>query len=307
MIYPLVQKLNAKEGISIDLICAKMSLCKRAYFDWLKRPKCKREIEDEQILALIKAAHENDPAAGYRILRHDILDDLKAQGLYASKNRIAKICRQHNIFANHSNKHAKSTYKNAPKPSHDDLLRRKFKADKPNVVWVTDITEHPTREGKVYWCGFKDLCSNKIVGSAASNRMTASLAVDALNDALANRSYPKGVIVHSDRGSQYNSRQFLTALKDNGLTGSMGQVRTCADNAAMESFNALLQKNVFNQKRVWDSGSELIYEIYKWVNTRYNTKRRQDALGKMTPMEYELIYFGEVGQKNFEDVKMTAN
>lgn len=291
MIYPLVQKLNVGEGIPIDLICKKMHLCKREYFKWLKFPLTRRDVEETQILELLKAAHINDPAAGYRILKDDIASELEKLNLTASLNRVARICSKYKIYANHSNKHAKMQRKHVHKPSHDDLLRRKFKAGEPNMVWVTDITEHKTSEGKVYWCGFKDLCSNKIVGQAASSRMNTDLVVSALHDSLQNRGVPKNTIVHSDRGGQYNSIQFLKTLKAYELKGSMGQVRTCADNAAMESFNALLQKNVLNQRKVWQTRTDLIHQIYRWVNTRYNKERRQKALDKMTPVEYELVYF----------------
>jgi transposase InsO family protein len=171
------------------------------------------------------------------------------------------------------------------------VINRKFKYEKPNLAWLSDITEHPTAEGKVYWCGYKDLCSNKIVGQAASARMTTDLVLAALKDALSNRHYPTKVIIHSDRGSQYTSNDFKKTIKSYDLVQSMGQVRTCADNAAIESFNALLQKNVLNRKKHWQTRSELISRIYSWVNNRYNGQRRQDGLNRMTPIEYEAVYF----------------
>jgi transposase InsO family protein len=119
--------------------------------------------------------------------------------------------------------------------------------------------------------------------------MTTDLVLHALDNALKNRNNPTGVIVHSDRGSQYNSTIFKAVLKRSKLLGSMGQVHTCADNAAMESFNALLQKNVFNQQKIWRTRSELIGRINKWVNVRYNKERRQAKLNDMTPREYDII------------------
>jgi putative transposase len=141
---------------------------------------------------------------------------------------------------------------------HDDLVQRQFNAPAPDVVWVTDITEHPTVEGKLYCCAIKDLFSNRIVGYALDERMTAKLAVSALRAAIARRQPNGTVVVHSDRGSQFRARAFRAVLKSAGLTGSMGRVAAAGDNAAMESFFSLLQKNVFDRRR-WRTRSELSY------------------------------------------------
>ena len=133
---------------------------------------------------------------------------------------------------------------------HDDLVQRVFSAPAPDMVWLTDITEHPTLEGKLYCCSIKDVFSNRIVGYALGPRMTAQLAVRALRTAIARRRPEGTVVVHSDRGGQFRSRAFRAALKANGLVGSMGRVAAAADNAAMESFYALLQKNVLEPSAV---------------------------------------------------------
>ena len=109
-------------------------------------------------------------------------------------------------------------------PAHDDRVRRDFNAERTNQLWLTDITEHRTREGKVYMCAVKDVWSNRIVGYSISDRMKSKIAVDALNMAVARRGSVAGCIVHSDRGSQFRSRKFLAALRRHQLKGSMGQV-----------------------------------------------------------------------------------
>lgn len=117
--------------------------------------------------------------------------------------------------------------------------------------------------------------------------MTAKLAVTALRSAVARR-HPDGtVVVHSDRGGPFRSKAFRATLKANGLTGSMGRVAAAGDNAAMESFHSLLQKNVLNRRR-WRTRAELRYEVIHWIEHTYNRRRRQRALGKLTPIEYEL-------------------
>ncbi|SMO85456.1 Integrase core domain-containing protein [Propioniciclava tarda] len=155
-------------------------------------------------------------------------------------------------------------------------------------MWLTDITEHWTDEGKLYACAIKDVWSNRIVGYSISDRMKSTIAVDALAMAVARRGNVTGCVVHSDRGSQFRSRKFLAALRRHGLTGSMGQVASAGDNAAMESFFALLQKNVLNRRR-WRTRHDLRIAIVTWTETTYHRRRRQQRLGRLTPIEYETI------------------
>ena len=118
-------------------------------------------------------------------------------------------------------------------PVHDDLVLRDFTADTLNQLWLVDITEHWTDEGKLYLCAIKDVCSNRIVGYSIDSRMTADLAVAALRNAVSLRN-PAGTTLYSDRGSQFRSRKFVELLRETGITGSIGRVGACADNAAME-------------------------------------------------------------------------
>ncbi|WP_245777798.1 IS3 family transposase [Lentzea xinjiangensis] len=173
-------------------------------------------------------------------------------------------------------------------PVHDDLVRRDFTATVPNRLWLVDITEHRTTEGKLYLCAVKDVCSNRIVGYSIDSRMKSRLAVTALTNALARRGEVAGCVVHTDRGSQFRSRRFVRALARHGLTGSMGRVGAAGDNAAMESFFALLQNNVLN-RRTWSTRGELRTAIVTWIERTYHRRRRQAALGRLTPIEYEAI------------------
>ena len=163
-----------------------------------------------------------------------------------------------------------------------------FSADALDQLWLGDITEHPTKEGKLYLCAIKDVCSNRIVGYSIDERMKARLAVAAINNAVARRGDVAGCIFHTDRGSQFRSRKVHRALTRHHMVGSMGQVGSAGDNAAMESFFALLQKNVLNTKR-WDTREELRIAIVTWIERTYHRRRRQVALGRLTPVEYEAI------------------
>ena len=145
-------------------------------------------------------------------------------------------------------------------------------------------------EGKLYLCAIKDVYSNRIVGYSIDSRMKASLAVSALHNAIALRD-PDGTVIHSDRGSQRRSNAFVWTLTGNGLTGSMGRVGACADNAAMESFFSLLQKNVLDRQR-WATRADLRLAIVTWIEKTYHRKRRQRRLGRLTPIEFETINTG---------------
>ena len=151
------------------------------------------------------------------------------------------------------------------------------------------MTEHPTTEGKLYLCAIKDAFSNRIVGYSIDDRMPAALAVRALDNAVAVRATTPLTIVHSDRGSQFRAHIFVRALRRHEVRGSMGRVATCADNAAMESFFSLLQKNVLNTKK-WQTREELRLAIVTWIEKDYNRRRRQRLLGRLTSVEYETIY-----------------
>lgn len=166
-------------------------------------------------------------------------------------------------------------------------MLRDFTATELNRLWLTDITEHWTDEGKLYLCAIKDVCSNRIVGYSIDSRMTAELAVAALRNAVALRE-PAGTTLHSDRGSQFRSRKFVEQLREFEITGSMGRVGACADNAAMESLFSLLQKNVLNRQR-WHSRPEQRLAIVTWIARTYYRRRRQRRLGRLTPIEFEII------------------
>ena len=236
--------------------------------------------------------HADDVTLGYRFLT----DELESEhGISASENRVHRLCRIAGIHASHHRKRSKPG-STGPAP-HDDLLavvdehgvvRHEFLADAPNKVWLWDISEHPTREGKLYICAIKDVWSNKIVGYSIDSRMKSRLAVDALRSAVARRGQTAGCILHTDRGSQFRSRKFVRALHGHDMVGSMGRVGAAGDNAAMESFFALLQKNVLDRRR-WDTRQELRMAIVVWIERTYHRRRRQAALGRLTPIEYETI------------------
>ena len=282
MTFPLVRDLAA-EGVPVVVTCEVLGFSPQAFYKWRANPVCDRDLDDAYLANAIIDIHADDPAFGYRF----IADELEADGHQASENRVHRVCREHKIWSTTSRKGRKGSGKRPGPAVHDDLVKRVFTAEHLDQVWLTDITEHPTSEGKVYCCAIKDVCSNRIVGYAIADRMTAQLATTALRTAIARRQPASTVVVHSDRGSQFRSRAFRRVLADANLQGSMGRVASAGDNAAMESFFSLLQKNVLDQQP-WRTRDELRLAMIIWIERTYNRRRRQRRLGRLTPVEFEL-------------------
>ena len=282
MMYPLVRDLAA-EGIPVVVTCRVLEFSPQAFYKWRANPISNRDLDDAYVVNELVDAHADDPEFGYRFLA----DELERAGHRLNERRIWRLCRDNGIWSTTTKKGRKGK---VPGPAvHDDLVQRDFTASRPDAMWLTDITEHPATEGRLYVCAIKDVLSNRIVGYALDERMTAALATSALRAAIARRRPVGTVVVHSDRGSQFRSRQFRAVLAAAGLTGSMGRVAAAGDNAAMESFFSLLQKNVLDRHR-WRTRSELRYAIVTWIEHTYNQRRRQRGLGKLTPVEYELTF-----------------
>ncbi|SNC62442.1 Transposase InsO and inactivated derivatives [Kytococcus aerolatus] len=285
MTYPLVRDLAA-DGIPVTVACRVLKFSPQAFYAWCAHPVSDRDLVDAYAMNAAYEIHAEDPGLGYRF----IADELADAGHALSERRVWKICHQGQIVSAHSR--TRGRRKKPGPPVHDDLVQRDFTAEAPNRLWLTDITEHPTAEGKLYLCAVKDVWSRRIVGYSINDRMTSQLAVDALEMAIARRGRDTtaGCVVHADRGSQFRSRTYLCALHRHGLTGSMGRVASSADNAAMESFFALVQKNVLNSRR-WATREQLRLAIVTWIERTYHRRRRQRALGKTTPIEFETIYW----------------
>jgi putative transposase len=283
MMFPLVREL-AVDGIPVTVTCRVLNLCRAQYYRWINRPVTDGQLDEAWLSNAIFDAHRDDPEFGYRFLA----DEVRLADHDVSDRVVWRICRDHQWWSRFGKP---KRYKGA-KPgtaSHEDLVQRRFAADAPNQLWVADLTEHWTDEGKLYVCAIKDLYSNRIVGWSIDSRMKARLVVAAIEMAVARRGDVAGCVFHTDRGSQFRARKVHRALARYGMVGSMGQVGSAADNAAMESFFALLQKNVLNRRRRWATRDELRIEITTWIERTYHQRRRQPALGRMTPIEYEMI------------------
>jgi putative transposase len=283
MMYPLVRDL-ADGGIPVTVTCRVLKIARQPYYRWLDCPVSDAELDEASLANAVFDAHRDDPEFGYRFLA----DEVRDAGHEVSDRVVWRICRDMGWWSVFGKPKARKAAKPGT-PAHDDLVRRRFTAGAANETWVADITEHRTAEGKVYLCAIKDLFSNRVVGWAIDEHMKARLVVAAIEMAIARRDGDvAGCIFHSDRGSQFRARKVHRTLARHGLVGSMGQVGSAGDNAAMESFFALLQRNVLDRRR-WDSRDELRIAIVTWIERTYHRRRRQAALGRLTPIEYERI------------------
>lgn len=306
MMFPLVRELAAQSHpvrVPVTVACRVLKLCRQQYYRWLVAPVTDAELEWAYRANALFDAHRDDPVFGYRFLHQEAVE--AGQGM--SPRTAWVICSANAWWSVFGKKRA-----GRPRPGppvHDDLLavtdakgrtRHDFTVvEEVNTVWLTDITEHHTGEGKLYVCAIKDACSGRIVGYSIDSRMKSKLAVAALDSAVVRRAADgvdvAGCIVHSDRGSQFRSRKFVKRLRIHDLVGSMGRVGACGDNAAMESFFALLQKNVLNTRR-WDTREQLRIAIVTWIERTYHRRRRQDRLGRLTPIEFETTMTTPAGQ-----------
>ena len=272
----------AADGIPVAVTCRVLKLSRQPYYRWLADPITEAELIEAYRANALFDAHADDPEFGYRYL----VEEARDAGEPMAERTAWRICSQNRLWSVFGKKRGKNG-KVGP-PVHDDLVERDFTAEGPNQLWLSDITEHRTGEGKLYLCAIKDVYSGRIVGYSIDSRMKSRLAVQALENAALMRGDVAGCVVHSDRGSQFRSRKMLRALSRHRMVGSMGRVGSSGDNAAMESFFALLQKNVLD-RRSWTTREQLRIAIVTWIERTYHRRRRQARLGKLTPIEYETI------------------
>jgi len=227
---------------------------------WLAERVTAAALAEAYLANALFDAHRDDPEFGYRFLA----DEARSEGFGACERTVWKRCSENGWWSVFGKRKSRKRSKTGT-PAHDDLVCREFSAGAPNQLWLADITEHRTDDGKLYLCAIKDVFSNRIVGWAIDERMKARLTAAARDTATARRGDIAGCILHTDRGSQFRARKLHRALTRHRMVGSMGQVGTAADNAAMESFFALLQHNVLDRRR-WTTREELRIAIITGSN-----------------------------------------
>jgi putative transposase len=213
MTYPLVREL-AGDGIPVTVTCRVLKIARQPYYRGLACPVSDAELDEAYVANAVFDAHRDDPEFGYRFLA----DEVRQAGHQVCDRTVWRICRDNGWWSVFGRPRSRRKTK-AGTPAHDDLVRRDFTAGAPNRLWLADITEHPTGEGKLYLCAIKDVFSNRIVGWSIDHRMKAHLVVAALDNAVARRDEVAGCILHSDRGSQGELKRSSQHLDRGGVCG----------------------------------------------------------------------------------------
>ena len=213
-------------------------------------------------------------------------------GMVVNRKRVERLMREAGIRGLYRRRRSFTTVRDPAAEPAADLVNRQFTVDEPNRLWITDITEHPTEEGKLYCAAVMDAYSRLIIGWSIADHMRTELVTDALGMAIIRRKPENDTtILHSDHGSQYTSWAFGQRLRAAGLLASMGTVGDCYDNAMMESFWGTLQLEVLDQNR-WKTRDELANAIFEWIECWYNPKRRHSSLGMHSPVTFEALDTG---------------
>jgi putative transposase len=259
------------------------------YYARMKRPLSKRAQEEARLEVEIQAAHKRTRRSfGPERLQRDLADN----GIQIGICRIKRIRKKLGIRCKQKKKFKATTDSRHTLPVAENIVDQQFEASGPNRVWVTDITYIPTDEGWLYLAGHKDLFTGEIVGYAMGPRMTKSLISQSLFRAVAAKRPEKGLIHHSDRGSQYCSYEYRELLDQFGMTASMSRRGNCYDNAPMESFWGTLKNELVHHRR-YRTRDEAIRDITEYVEIFYNRQRRQARLGYLSPAAYVRKFYAQ--------------
>lgn len=264
-------------------MCQTFKVTRSAYYDWLKRPVSRHKGKDKVLIDQIKKIFdESDSTYGHRRIKKE----LKKKGIKTSNHRVRRLMRENGLISVLKSKYKATTNSNHNYPVAPNLLNKDFTAKIRNQKWVGDITYIPTGEGWLYLAAVEDLYHKKIVGWALDGRMTKQLTLKAINQAITRERPEKGLIFHSDRGTQYAAYDYQDMLRLHGIRQSMSAKGDCYDNACMESFFATLKKELIHRRR-FKTREEAKVAIINYIETWYNCKRTHSSLGYMSPMEYE--------------------
>ena len=267
-------------------MCRIFKVTRSGYYAWLNRPESSRKKRNRELLTEIRKAYKVS-RGNYGSPR--ITRVLKKQGIICGKNRVAHLMRENGIAAKTKRKFKATTNSKHNYPVAENLVNQNFNTDRPNQVWVADITYIPTDEGWLYLAAIEDLFQRKIVGWAMDSTMTRQLTLNALRQAVWRYRPSAGLIHHSDRGSQYASDDYQRAIKDYEMIASMSRKGNCYDNACMESFFGTLKRELIYGNR-FNTRAEARQAIFEYIEVFYNRIRLHSALGYMSPAEYEQAF-----------------
>jgi putative transposase len=268
----------------VRVMCDALSVSPSGFYAWRSRPESPRHIANRALLVDIRRIHAQHRE---RYGAPRIHAELRAQGHAISHKRVARIMRQHGIQARAPRRYRVCTTDSKhPLPVAENLLEQNFDADRPDRVWLADITYIPTGEGWLYLAVILDLFTRKVVGWAMRDHMRAELTIAALTMAIQRRRPGAGLIHHSDRGSQYAAGDYRDILQAAAIVQSMSRKGNCWDNAPMESFFGTLKTELVHHGE-YPNRDAARRDLFAYVEGYYNRQRRHSAIGYITPEQAE--------------------
>ena len=275
----------ASEGLPVQVACRVLKVSESGYYEWRSRPRSERAVRHAWLTDLIRQIH------------------VTSRGIYGSRRVHAELTLGHQVPVSHGSVEllmrragmvgigGRRRWKYTPPDTISaDLVKREFARPGPNQLWVTDITEHRTREGKVYCAAVLDTYSRRIVGWSIDSSPSAALVTNALGMAIDSRDgagVEAGTVIHSDHGVQFASWAFTKRAKDSGLVPSMGSIGDCYDNSMIESFWSRMQVELLDRQR-WTTRIELANAMFDYIEIWHNRQRRHSSLGMLTPIQFEV-------------------
>lgn len=287
MTFQLIDQERAHHAVS--RLCSVLNVTRQGYWAWMQRPPSRRRVEDERLKALVRQAwRASDETYGAPRLHAELR---LAGGVQVGKKRIARLMRELEIQGvSRRRGRVRTTTPDAKAPPAPDLVKRDFRAERPDQTWVADITYVPTHEGWLFLAAVMDLYSRKIVGWSMRDDLEAPLVVDAISMAIARRKPKPGLVHHSDRGSQYTSIAMGRTLRDSKIMASMGSKGDPWDNASAESCISTI-KNELVKRRTFQTRDQARLELFRYIESFYNPLRRHSSIAMLSPDEHERRYW----------------
>jgi transposase InsO family protein len=275
-----------KATFPVAVSCVVLGVSRAGFYAWRRRPPAARTMADQRLALEVAAifAEKRQRYGSPRVQR-----ELRDRGQRVGRMRVARVMRAHGLRARQPRRFRTTTDSQHALPVAPNVLVRRFTATAPNTAWVSDLTYLWTGEGWLYLVVILDLFSRRVIGWAVDDRMTRQLALDALAMALTHRDPPRGLLFHSDRGSQYASADFSQQLAAHGIVASMSRRGDCWDNAVAESFFSTFKLELAYET-AWLTRAEARPAIFEYLEVFYNGQRMHSALGYVSPIAFERQY-----------------
>ena len=268
------------------VLCRTLGVSSSGFYSWRARRHrpAGRTLADRELTERIRAIHKQSRGTygSPRVWAELLL----GEGIHVGRKRVERLMRAAGIEGIYRRRRRGCPRRDPAAELSDDLVNRNFAASGPDRLWVSDVTEHPTAEGKLYLAVVLDAWSRRVVGWSIADHMRSELVVDALQMAIWRRRPAEGGVVHSDHGSQYTSWAFGRRLRAAGLLGSMGSIGDAYDNSMAESFFGTLQLELLDRRR-WQSRHELALAVFDYIEAFYNPSRRHSSIEDLSPVEFE--------------------